>query len=117
MKTPIELLRDICVGTVEKQQVLDQAIAALDNPLGVLPGDEIEVRDAFDAPWYITELVRYDLGTGKWVTGDGGCYEARLPQPKAKVKTLTPDNVQILRQVSQGLTSLHDQLANILEED
>jgi hypothetical protein len=43
MKTKLEILKQISVVDPVTSKVLEQAIAALENPLGVLPGDEIEV--------------------------------------------------------------------------
>jgi hypothetical protein len=119
MKTKIELLKGIKDNLIggAGREVLQQAIEALDNPLGVLPGDEIDVWDINEASAMPETFQGYDKNLDySWETSHHGYRYARLPKPKGKVKTLTPDICWRMEQLKDGMTSLQGQLERILKE-
>jgi hypothetical protein len=78
MKTKIEILKQISVVDPVTREVLEQAIAALKNPLGVLQGDEIEIQHPSNHSWILTTYNSYDADYS-WNTAYGRFAVARIP--------------------------------------
>jgi len=87
-------------GWSETMTVLQQAINSLNNPLGILPGDEIEMFNG--ERWSLHTLDYYDGDAPEpWVSGYNYFENARIP---INVPVLTSGDVLFLRQFIKNRT-------------
>jgi len=112
----IDILKS-CINLLagNKQDALRQAIKALDNPLGVLPGDEIEVWNGVN--WKLLTFDSYDSSnTDSWWCEGHWYTDARTPQ--INIPVLTEYDVEFLNDMLAGKRphkSLPEELRKILE--
>jgi hypothetical protein len=79
MKTKLEILKQISVVDPVTSKVLEQAIAALENPLGVIQGDEIECSDN-NTIWTKNNFLTFNGDQDSpWETSTGFWNYARVP--------------------------------------
>ncbi len=114
--TKIEVLKEINKDRIHEEYiVLKQVIKALDNPLGVLPGDEIEVWDGVS--WKLLTFDSYDSSnTDSWWCEGHWYTDARIPQ--TNIPVLTEDDVKLLQAIVHNALLGPDtnyQLKKILE--
>ena len=114
-KTKLEILkgtRDFFVPESPRRELIQQIIEAINNPLGVVPGDKIMVWDGEGSNKKEYTYVHYNQDMHyPWICSSGDYFKhAELPAEPAEPAELTEDQKKVLNEVVGTLenqSSLH----------